>query len=119
MQSVSDQLDKIIAWVILTLVSAVTFLVGWIFKEQLERIASRFVQVELIFNERLKQAERLVLARLDQQDKDLREIQNDFVRLHDRLDNAARPEHSRSPPRGTIQDRGRKQDQDRNSSDEF
>lgn len=137
MQSVSDQLDKIIAWVILTLVSAVTILVGWIFREQLERIAGKFSQMENIFNERqkqaeilfserLKQIEQIFIYRLDQQDKALKSIKRDvgtihgeFTRIYDVLDGAQGAGGRRVLPRGTAQDRDQEQDPERHSSDEF
>lgn len=117
MSGFADQYDRVVAWMITGLLSLVTFLVGWIFKQNLDAIADRFTQMENLFNERLKQSERVLLARLDQQDEDLKIIEGSFERLHDRLDDDARAEHSRRPPRGSIRDRGRKPDQDKEQDD--
>ena len=91
-QSMIDQWEKVISWTITFLVSAVMFLVGWIFNHILKSIDQRFLSVMQIMQDRL-----------DRQDVMINDVIHSLSRLH-RRDDFDSSEEERVPPR-----RGREQ----------
>lgn len=83
MQHFADQFEKVITWLIVTLLSAVTFLVGFIFRRVLKSIDDR----------------------LDHQDRMILEISRSLSRLHERASGVRDIGEDRTPPRGSRRDR--------------
>lgn len=113
-QTIADQFSEIVSWIIVTLLSFVTFLVGWIFRRELKTIDDRFLQMLQIFQERMSK-----------QDADIKNINHSLSRLHDRVDldfddGCASSDTERIPPRRRRADRRiieSREDQERSSGE--
>lgn len=105
MQHYIDQLDKVVAWLIITLLSAVTFLVGWIFKRILASIDARLDRQDKM---------------LEKQGREIMEANLFLARLHERFFGGDDTVERRARPRGREEIRKLPESEEvRGSSDEF